>query len=100
MDILNWIEDWFTQNCDGKWEKNEIIQITNIDNPGWEVEINIAKTSVANLEVKWILNEISKQDWYGVKIENKRFTAAGDPKKLGFLLNLFREMIEKLEHQH
>ncbi|MBT8244748.1 MAG: hypothetical protein HKP48_07705 [Winogradskyella sp.] len=99
MDILNWIEDWLTQNCDGDWEKNEIIQITNIDNPGWEVEIDISKTSVANLEVKWILNEHSKLDWYGVKIENQKFTAAGDTRKLSFLLNLFREMIEKVERQ-
>ena len=99
MDIIDWIQDWFANNCDGSWEKTEIIQITNIDNPGWEVEIDISKTSIAKLEVKWILNENGKQDWYGVKIENQKFTAAGDIKKLPFLLNLFREMIEKVEHQ-
>jgi hypothetical protein len=99
MEILDWIQNWYKTNCDGEWEKGEVIQITNLDNPGWEVEIDISKTSVANLDLKWILNEIGKQDWYGVKIENQKFTAAGDSGKLIFLLGLFREMIEKIENE-
>jgi hypothetical protein len=99
MEILDWIQHWFKTNCDGEWEKNEIIQITTLDNPGWEVEIDISKTSIANLEVKWILNENSKHDWYGVKIENQRFIAAGDAAKLTFLLDLFKQMIDKIENE-
>ncbi|OZV66877.1 immunity 53 family protein [Winogradskyella aurantia] len=98
MEILDWIQNWFKDNCDGEWEKNDIIQITTLDHPGWEVEIDISKTSVANLEIKWILNEINRQDWYGVKVENQKFLAAGDTGKLTFLLNLFRQMIDKVEN--
>ena len=72
MEILDWIQDWFKSNCDGDWEKTEVIQITTLDNPGREVEIDISKTSIANLEIKWILNEINRQDWYGVKVENQK----------------------------
>lgn len=97
MEILDWIQDWFKTNCDGHWEKSEVIQITTLDNPGWEIEIDISKTSIASMHLKWILNENGKQDWYGVKIENQKFTAAGDSGKLTFLLGLFREMIEKIE---
>ncbi|MFD1063855.1 immunity 53 family protein [Winogradskyella litorisediminis] len=97
MDTIDWIQDWFQQHCDGDWEKDEVIQITNLANPGWEVEIDISKTSIANLEIKWILNEINRKDWYGVKVENQKFLAAGDINKLPFLLNLFRDMIEKIE---
>jgi len=100
MNILEWIQNWFKNNCDGEWEKGDAIQITNIDNPaGWDVEIDISKTSIANLEIKWVLNENGKQDWYGVKIQNRRFRAAGDPTKLTFLLGLFKEMIEKIENE-
>jgi hypothetical protein len=97
IESLEWIQNWFKENCDGEWEKNEVIQITTIDNPGWEVEIDISNTSIANTTINWILNENGKQDWYGVKIENQKFTAAGDPGKLIFLLGLFKEMIEKIE---
>lgn len=98
MDILNWIQDWFKSQCDGEWEKDEVIQITTLAAPGWEVEIDISKTSIANLEIKWILNEINRQDWYGVKVENQKFFAAGDTGKLIFLLDLFKQMIDKIEN--
>lgn len=97
IEVLEWIQNWFKDNCDGEWEKSEVIQITTIDNPGWEVEIDISNTSIANTTINWILNENDKQDWYGVKIEDQKFTAAGDPEKLIFLLGLFKEMIEKIE---
>ena len=38
MEILNWIQQWFIDNCDGKWEQGQGIQITTLDNPGWEVD--------------------------------------------------------------
>lgn len=97
MEILDWIQNWFKDNCNGEWEKGEAIQITTLDNPGWEVEIDISNTSIANINIKWILNESGPQDWYGVKIENKKFNASGDSGKLKFLLGLFKEMIEKIE---
>lgn len=97
IEVLEWIQNWFKDNCDGEWEKSEVIQITTIENPGWEVEVDISNTSIANTTINWILNENNKHDWYGVKIENQKFTAAGDPGKLIFLLGLFKEMIEKIE---
>ena len=97
MEILDWIQEWFKDNCDGNWEHGEVIQITTIDNPGWEVEIDISNTSIATMNLEWILNEKSKDDWHGVKIMNQKFIAAGDAGKLKFLLGLFKEMIEKIE---
>lgn len=98
MEILDWMQNWFKSNCDGDWEHGEGIQITTLDNPGWEVEIDISKTSIANLNLKSILNEKGKNDWYGVKIENQKFIASGDAGKLKFLLGLFKEMIDKIEN--
>lgn len=98
MDILDWIQNWFKDNCNGEWEHHGGIQITTLDNPGWDVEIDISNTSIANLTIEWILNENGAQDWYGVKIENQKFNASGDSGKLTFLLSLFKEMIEKIEN--
>ncbi|WP_379952977.1 immunity 53 family protein [Dokdonia sp. R78006] len=97
MEIIDWIQDWFKGNCDGDWEQGEVIQITTLDNPGWELEIDVSNTSLAMITIPWILNENSKDDWYGVKIENQRFSASGDAGKLKFLLGLFRETVEKIE---
>ncbi len=40
----------------------------------------------------------NKQDWYGEKIENQKFIAAGNANKLIFNLGLFKEMIDKIEN--
>jgi hypothetical protein len=98
MEILDWIQNWFKDNCNGQWEQGDGIQITTLDNPGWEVEIDISNTSIATITIEWILNEKGPQDWYGVKIEDQKFNASGDSGKLVFLLGLFKEMIEKIEH--
>ena len=97
MDILDWIQDWFKENCDGDWESSGAIQITSSDSPGWEIEIDISKTSVANLTLDSILNEYGKNDWYSISIENQKFSAMGDSGKLKFLLGLFKDMIDKIE---
>lgn len=97
IEILDWIQNWFKDNCDDEWEHGEGIQITTLHNPGWDVEIDISNTSLATFEIPWILNEIGKQDWYGVKIENQKFNASGDSGKLKFLLELFKETVEKIE---
>lgn len=97
MEILDWIQDWFKNNCDGNWEKGEVIQITNLSNPGWEVEIDVSNTSLATITIPQVLNETSKDDWFGVQIENQKFTASGDIGKLTFLLNLFKDTVEKIE---
>ncbi|WP_299125564.1 Imm53 family immunity protein [uncultured Winogradskyella sp.] len=48
--------------------ENEVIQITTLDPLGWEVEMNISQTSIANLEIKWILNSINRQDCYSPRV--------------------------------
>ncbi|MBE9467091.1 MAG: immunity 53 family protein [Bacteroidetes bacterium] len=97
MEILDWIQNWFTDNCDGDWEHGYGIQIATLNNPGWEIEIDISNTSIANINIELILNEKGPQDWYSVKIENQKFNATGDSGKLKFLLGLFKKMIEKIE---
>ncbi|WP_055448852.1 immunity 53 family protein [Lacinutrix mariniflava] len=98
MEITEWIQHWFKNNCDGDWEHGDGIHISTLDNPGWDVEIDLSNTSLKNIEIPRILNENSKQDWYSVKIENQVFNASGDSGKLVFLLGLFKEMIEKFEN--
>jgi hypothetical protein len=42
--ILDWIQEWLAQNCDGDWEHAQNFIITTIDNPGWSVTINLVGT--------------------------------------------------------
>ena len=94
MDIINWIEDWFLSQCDGNWEHQYGVEISNCDNPGWQINIDLRFTPFETFKKEWELIEKSNTDWYGVKIEDGVYNAAGDPKKLKFLLEGFRTFIE------
>ena len=91
--ILEWISNWYLQNCDGNWEHDLGIIIETLDNPGWSITIDTADTPVKLKDKPWVLQENSPKDWYGYKILNGKFEASGDPTKLQFLLNVFQKML-------
>jgi hypothetical protein len=93
MQIINWLQDWYINQCDGEWEHDEGIRIFSSDNPGWIVKINVKGTEADNFEVPWKLIETSEQDWYGYKIEDGLYYASGDATKLSLLLLIFKSII-------
>ena len=97
MEILNWIENWYSSQCDGDWEHQYGIVINTIDKPGWQVKIDLIYTYLEDVNIEYELFEISENDWYGYSIKNKIFEGAGDPTKLTFLLNKFKEIAIKIE---
>jgi len=92
VETIEWIENWFLNNCDGDWEHTWGIEITTLDNPGWQVKIDLQNTNLEDLSIEYRLIEVSEIDWYGYKIEDGVFIAAGDPNKLKLILEKFREI--------
>ena len=92
--IIKWISEWYENNCDGEWEQNYGITIDTLDNPGWSISIDLIDLDIEFSSIPWTFIEKSQNDWYGYKIENGKFEASGDPTKLTFLLNKFKEIVE------
>lgn len=95
MEIINWINEWYNSQCDGDWEHEYGIEINTIDNPGWQVKIDITNTSMDGFECEYLLSEKSDDDWCGFSVKDNVFNGAGDPSKLGVLLTTFRELVER-----
>ncbi len=94
MSVLNWIQDWYSSQCDGHWEHTYGVTIGTTDNPGWSISIDISNTELEGMEVPYRLIEKSDENWFGLKVENNLFRAFGDPSKLEFLLLEFKRMAE------
>jgi hypothetical protein len=77
MKILEWIQQWFKNNCNGDWEHGSDMQITTLENLGWDVEIDISNTSIANLQVEWILNKKINKIGMVSKLRTKNLTLQG-----------------------
>lgn len=97
MEILTWIQDWYKERCDENWEHSYGLKIESLDNPGWQVKIDLSDTVLDGTVIEYQLVEKSETDWLGWKIENNVFHAAGDPNKLQLLLEKFKEIAVNAE---
>lgn len=94
MDVLEWLGKWYQKQCDGVWEDDHGIDIQTMNNPGWQVRIELHGTPYSNIELEWTSEQNEDEDWYGYKFELAVFDGIGDPSKLEFILEQFRKVIE------
>jgi hypothetical protein len=92
--MINWIENWYKSQCNDDWEHNFGVKITTIDNPGWEITIDLNSTNLSSLSFPWTLVGDFESSWVGYKIENNQFNGASDPQNLSTLLNIFKMLAE------
>ncbi|MBN8785431.1 MAG: immunity 53 family protein [Terrimonas ferruginea] len=96
--MLEWLQQWYLNNCDGYWEHNNGVTIDTLDNPGWSIEINLANTQLEGTEIVYTLHEIAEDNWFAYSVSNNVFKGAGDPLKLLKLIEVFKDLYDsKLE---
>ena len=71
--MIDWLEHWYLNQCNGEWEHEFGITIQTTDNPGWLVIIDLSNTKLEEVEMPYILRERAKNDWLGYSIEKKGF---------------------------
>jgi hypothetical protein len=94
MNILKWIESWYQSQCDGDWEHEYGVSISNIDNPGWRIKIDLEGTILESISIPYSLTMPEDTNWYSYEIKNAVFIANGDTSKLEFLLFKFKEILD------
>lgn len=95
MSTINELQEWYLFQCDGDWEHGFGVKINTLDNPGWTLDIDLEGT---DLEEKVFVEhaygvgkdaEKSGDDWLVCKVNNGMFNAAGGPKKLEEMIEVF-----------
>lgn len=86
--IIRRIQNWYKFNCNGEWEHKFGVKINTLDNPGWEIIINLKETALENSSFQKERKN-SPNDWFSIKTDIKRFVAYGDPNKLEEILRIF-----------
>ncbi len=94
IDMIDWLQNWYHAQCNGNWEHDYGVRIETLDNPGWSIEIDLVNTEVTMATLKWQLIEISTDNWIGYRVEDGKYSASGDPKKLDLLILIFKQIIE------
>jgi hypothetical protein len=94
MDILNWIQNWYKNQCDGSWEHTYGIRIENVDNPGWAVDIDLIETELENKKFNKVQYDHGDEDWLLCFVKEGKFQGNGDSDKLEKILLIFKEWVE------
>jgi len=90
IDLIEYFQTWYKENCDGVWEHFNGIDISNIDNPGWKVAINgVVEKKEITLNVV-----VDKENWLNITANNSTFLGYCGTKNLKELLEYAVHWIE------
>jgi len=86
--IIKRLQSWYKINCNGDWEHSYGLNITNLDNPGWAVTIDLEETPFDNSVFEKSIDN-GESDWMTIKVKDKKFVGHGDPNKLLTIIEIF-----------
>jgi hypothetical protein len=67
-DNLEWLQRWYRAHCNGDWEHQHGISVETLDNPGWQLTIDLAGTELQRREFKELKVERTGDDWVWCRI--------------------------------
>lgn len=94
MTTLEWLINWYQEQCDGDWEHSFGISIDTLDNPGWVIKIDISDTNLNGIKLEEKVFKVNDADWYSFESNGEKFEGYGDISKLEILINKFKEFTE------
>lgn len=95
MNSLTELQEWYHSQCNGDWEHSYGITISNIDNPGWTVKIDIRETELEHIDFPEVSYGVGEQaessgdNWLLCRRVENKFEGCGGPHKLTEILDVF-----------
>ncbi len=95
-ELIQRLQDWYSSMCNEDWEHTYGISISNVDNPGWCLKVDLQDTYLYELPFQEINVQREKEEnWVICKIEKGAFLGYGGPNNLEELLGVFLDWAEK-----
>lgn len=94
--LLSWLEDFYSNHCNGDWEHQYGLQIETIDNPGWSVTIDLVETRFEHRLFNRVEINRTEQDWIACWSIDGHWEGMGGSKNLQEILGIFKEWVEDL----
>jgi immunity protein 53 of polymorphic toxin system len=95
--MLEWLQQWYLQQCNGDWEHEYGVTIETTDNPGWKVLVELKDTAARGAMMQPYVRNLGDDDWVRCEVKDEVFVGYGDSTKLTFILETFRRLMEGLK---
>lgn len=90
MDVIQRLQQWYLNNCNGDWEHTFGIRVETMDNPGWLIEIDLEETFLEDATPGEVVRlDRSDTDWLACEIKERKFIGYGGPSNLAELIQMF-----------
>jgi hypothetical protein len=83
------LQAWFLAQCDGAWEQGHSVSISTLDNPGWQLQVNLDRTRWAGRSFAAEAVDRSEHDWCHCWVKDNYFHAACGPCNLDEAIGRF-----------
>ena len=89
------LQRWYDAHCDGDWEHTYGVKIETLDNPGWNIVIDLAFTDLEDVPLVEVQhNEIAQSfqdnpEWFVCRKIESKFEGSGGPNQLEAILRVF-----------
>ncbi len=95
--LLDSLQSWYENQCDGEWEHQYGVKIETLDNPGWAVEIDLIGTKLSDKVLAETTEERSATDWIRCSTGSGQFKGFGGPRNLAEIIERFLAWVEMVE---
>lgn len=84
------LEEWYASMCNDSWEHQYGVRITNIDNPGWSLEVDIADSYLSSYEFSPVERQGREDDdWLFCSVKEQVFVGCCGPRNMRELVCIF-----------
>jgi hypothetical protein len=94
-DLINRIQKWYFQYCDGDWEHSDRFIIKTMPDSTWYFSVLLEGTHSENKFLKSIEIIKAKSDWYKCYVEDGYFKGEGGSFNLINIINIFCNWVDK-----
>ena len=92
---LERLERWYRSMTSGDWHETYGIFISNIDNPGWTLRVELSDTYLEEAAFESVkVKRDEEQDWVICRVSDLEFIGHGGPENLGELITRFLDWAE------
>jgi hypothetical protein len=92
-DGLGALQAWFAAHCDGNWEQEYGVTIQTVEEPGWELRVDLVGTRLEGTALP--RQAVARaEDWCEMWCDGFTFYAVGGPHDLDELLASFVSFAE------
>ena len=87
---LDRLQNWYISMCNGDWEHTYGITIETLDNPGWNLEVELTGTGLEDVPFEFVKRQGKEDnDWVFCTKKNSVFIGSGGPKNLSEVIDIF-----------